>query len=518
MKKQIELILPPEDLFNKTALYNKAANIVKTSPESINSLIPLKRSIDARRFNPVYKILCDVYVNESPPADNLKIDYRPVKVNKKVIIIGFGPGGMFAALRLIELGVKPIVIERGKDVQQRRRDLKAIQQYDTVNPESNYCFGEGGAGAYSDGKLYTRATKRGNVKKILAVLIQHGADPDIMIDAHPHIGSNKLPKIIKSIRETIIRNGGEVFFETKMTDILIKDRRAAGVVVNNNREITGDSIVLAAGHSARDIFEILNEKNIRLEPKPFAMGVRIEHPQALINEIQYHTKNKHKNLPAASYNVACEAAGRGVYSFCMCPGGIIIPAATSPGEVVVNGMSLSMRDSPFANAGFVVAVEQKDWQAYEGKYPFGGLYLQKELESMAFKLSDNTQKAPAQRVTDFVNGKFSSVLPATSYIPGVVSAPLHEVLPSFMVKGLSEALLKFDKRLKGYYSEEAAMLAMESRTSSPVRIPRNKDSYMHEDVEGLFPCGEGAGYAGGIVSASIDGENCADAAVRFINS
>ncbi len=516
MKTQLEIVLSPENINDKIALYNAAANILKTDPAEIYSVIPRRRSIDARRYRPVYKILCDVFVNENPPADDSKIKYEHIKGDKKVIIVGFGPGGMFAALRSIELGIKPVVIERGKDVQSRRRDLKAIQQNHHVNAESNYCFGEGGAGTYSDGKLYTRATKRGDVRKILNILVQHGANPDILIDTHPHIGSNKLPKIIQAIRETVIQNGGEIHFESKLTDLIIKDKKVFGVVVNGDTEITGDSVILATGHSARDVFELLNQKNIKVEPKPFAMGVRIEHPQALINEIQYHTKIKHDNLPAASYNISCDVGGRGVYSFCMCPGGIIIPAATSPGEIVVNGMSLSRRDSPFANAGFVVTVEEKDWISYGEKYPFGGLFLQKEVEQLAFKLANNTQSAPAQRVTDFVRNKFSSNLPETSYIPGITPAPLHETLPGFIVSGLKEALFKFDKKMKGYYSEEAVMLAVESRTSSPIRIPRDKETFMHVEIDGLFPCGEGAGYAGGIVSASIDGENCADAAANYI--
>ncbi len=518
MKKQLEIILSPENISDKSALYSSAANILKVDLTEIKSVIPRRRSIDARRFQPVYKILCDIYINEKPPADDIKIHYKNVKGDKKVIVVGFGPGGMFASLKLIELGIKPIVIERGKDIQARRRDLREIQQHHNVNPESNYCFGEGGAGTYSDGKLYTRATKRGDVGKILNILVQHGADPDILIDAHPHIGSNKLPKIIKAIRETVLRNGGEINFESKLTDLIIKDNKVLGVIVNGEKEISADSVILATGHSARDVFELLHRKNIKLESKPFAMGVRIEHPQALINEIQYHTKDKHDNLPAASYNISCDVDGRGVYSFCMCPGGIIIPAATAPGEVVVNGMSLSRRDSPFANAGFVVTVEEKDWKNYEDKYPFGGLYLQKEVESLAFKLANNTQSAPAQRVTDFVGKKFSSSLPATSYIPGITPASLHEVLPKFIVSGLQSALFRFDKKMKGYYSEEAVMLAVESRTSSPIRVPRNRDTFMHIEIEGLFPCGEGAGYAGGIVSASIDGENCAEGAVKYITA
>ncbi len=518
MKKQVEIVLSPENINDKSVLYNAAAGILKAGPQEIKAVVPLRRSIDSRRIKPVYRILCDVYINEIPPENNPRIEYKQVKGNRKVIIIGFGPGGMFAALRLIEHGIKPVVIERGKDVQARRRDLKAIQQFNSVNPESNYCFGEGGAGTYSDGKLYTRATKRGDVKKILGVFVQHGADPDILIDAHPHIGSNKLPGIIKNIRETIIRSGGEVHFESKLTDLLIKEKRVLGVIVNNELEITGDSVILATGHSARDVFTLLHRKNILLEPKPFAMGVRIEHPQTLINEIQYHDKFKNENLPAASYNVSCNAGNRGVYSFCMCPGGIIIPASTSPEEIVVNGMSLSRRDSPFANAGFVVTVEPGDWEAFNEGYPFGGLLLQKKTERLAFELAGNSQRAPAQRVTDFAERKFSSVLPGTSYIPGVTSASLHEALPAFITKGLREALFKIDRKMKGYYTEEAVMVAVESRTSSPVRIPRDKETFMHVEIRGLFPCGEGAGYAGGIVSASIDGENCADAAVKYGNT
>ena len=518
MIKQIEVVLIPENLYDKTALCNAAANALKLNPSEINAVIPVRRSIDARRSSPVFKILCDVFVNENPAEGDKVIVYTPVNGNKKVIIIGFGPGGMFAALRSIELGIKPIVIERGKDVQTRRRDLKAIQQYHTVNPDSNYCFGEGGAGTYSDGKLYTRATKRGDIKKILNILVQHGSNPDILLDAHPHIGSNKLPKIVKAIRETVIKNGGEIHFESRLTDLIIKDNYVKGVVINNQTEVIADAVILATGHSARDIYYLLHKKNIKLEPKPFAMGVRIEHPQALINEIQYHTKHKHENLPAASYNVSCDVNVRGVYSFCMCPGGIIVPAATAPGEVVVNGMSLSKRDSPFANSGFVVTVEEKDWKKYESNYPFAGLMLQQEVEQLSFRLANNTQSAPAQRVTDFVNKKFSSTLPGTSYIPGVTSAALHEALPGFIVEGLRQALFTFDNKMKGYYSEEAVMLAVESRTSSPVRIPRDRETFMHVQIKGLFPCGEGAGYAGGIVSAAIDGENCANATSKFINA
>ena len=518
MQKQIEIIVPPEKINDKTFLYSETAHQLKLNQLEIKAVIPLKRSIDARSRFPVYRILCEVFVNEEPIEEESEIKYSPVKGSKSVLIIGFGPGGMFAALKLIELGIKPIIIERGKDVQARRRDLKAIQQYDEINPDSNYCFGEGGAGTYSDGKLYTRSTKRGDVKKILNVFVNHGADPEILIDAHPHIGSNKLPKIVKNIRQTILNNGGEIYFESKLTDLIIKDSKVIGIVMNNEKEIFGDSIILATGHSARDIYYLLNKKNIKIEPKPFAMGVRIEHPQNLINEIQYHTKVKSEYLPSASYNLSCSINGKGIYSFCMCPGGIIVAAATAPGEIVVNGMSLSRRDSPYANSGFVVTVDEKDWKKYNDDYPFSGLMFQQEMETKAFELAGKTQKAPAQRVTDFVNSRVSSSLPGTSYIPGLTSAPLHEVLPKFIVDNLKKSLLLFDKKMKGYYSEEAQMVAVESRTSSPIRIPRIKETFMHPEINGLFPCGEGAGFAGGIVSSAIDGENCADAAAKFIFS
>ncbi len=517
MIKQIEAVIPPEKLHDKEFLHFTAAQKAKKSVDEIKAVIVQKRSIDARSRSPVFRILCNVFINELPPQIDSKIIYKPVRKNHKVIIVGFGPGGMFAALRLIELGIKPVIVERGKDVQTRRKDLKAIQQFNTINPDSNYCFGEGGAGTYSDGKLYTRSTKRGDVNKILNILIQHGAHPDISIDAHPHIGSNKLPDIVKAIRNTILNCGGEIYFNSRATDFVINNEKLSGVIVNNNLEITGDSVILAAGHSARDIYYILHNKNILLEPKPFAMGVRIEHPQSLINEIQYHIKNKSPHLPAATYNLSCTINERGIYSFCMCPGGIIIPAATSPGEIVVNGMSLSRRDSPFANSGFVVTVNEKDWIKYNSFYPFAGLKLQQETEAMAFEIANKTQSAPAQRMTDFIAGKISQSLLKTSYIPGLTSAPLHEVLPKFIVDNLKNGIRFFNKQMKGYYSEEAQLVAVESRTSSPVRIPRLKDSFMHPQIKGLFPCGEGAGYAGGIVSAAVDGENCANAAAKFIN-
>jgi uncharacterized FAD-dependent dehydrogenase len=515
MKKQTELIIPPERLHDREFLYSTAAGALNLSVEEINSVVSLRRSIDARRKQPVYRILSEVYVNEEPVPEE-KIAYKSVKAGKTVIVVGCGPAGMFGALRLIELGIKPIIIERGKDVQTRRKDLRAIQQEHIVNPDSNYCFGEGGAGTYSDGKLYTRSTKRGDVKKILEIFVQHGATTDIMVDAHPHIGSNKLPAVVKAMRGTIQNCGGEIHFNSRVTDFIIKGDKITGVIVNEKDEYTSDAVILATGHSARDIYYLLHKHNIKIEPKPFAIGVRIEHPQELINEIQYHSKDKNPYLPAASYNLACDVNGRGVYSFCMCPGGIIVPAATAPGEIVVNGMSLSKRDSPFANSGFVAAVNERDYSKNEKNYPFNGLELQKEIEQHTFELANKTQCAPAQRVTDFIGGKLSQSLPRSSYIPGLTSAALHNELPDFIVKGLKKALYIFDKKMKGYLSEDAIIVATESRTSSPIRILRDKKSFMHTEISGLFPAGEGAGYAGGIVSAAIDGENCANAAVQYL--
>ncbi|NMB80766.1 MAG: FAD-binding protein [Ignavibacteria bacterium] len=516
MKKEIEVVIPPKFINDYSYLRSITIKKLNLAEEEITAVQTIRRSIDARSKNPVYREKVIVYIKERPLQLYKKINFKAVNSDKKVIIVGFGPAGMFASLRLIELGIKPIVIERGKDVQSRRRDLRAIQQEGVVNPDSNYCFGEGGAGTYSDGKLYTRSTKRGDVNRILSLLVQHGAQQEILIDAHPHIGSNKLPKVVASIRETIIKCGGEIHFNSKVTDLLISDNIIKGVIVNDDQEIFGDAVILAVGHSARDIYYLLNKHSIKLEAKPFAMGVRIEHPQALIDEIRYHSKERSENLPASSYNLACQIDGKGVYSFCMCPGGIIIPASTSPGELVLNGMSVSRRDSPFANSGLVVSVDEKDWIEYKDHGVFAGLEFQKHFERLAFHAGGKTQRAPAQRVTDFVNGKLSVSLPRTSYIPGTVSAPLHEILPDTIATGLKKSFSEFDKKMRGYFTEEAQILAAETRTSSPIRIPRDSNSLMHTELKGLFPSGEGAGYAGGIVSAAIDGERCADAAVKYL--
>jgi uncharacterized FAD-dependent dehydrogenase len=517
MKHQIELIIPPEKIHEEGFYKYIASRKLGVRPDSITSIVPIRRSIDARK-SPVFHIFADVYVGEHPSMEKPRYIYSPVDDRKKVLIIGFGPSGMYAALRLIELGIKPVIIERGKDIQTRRRDLKSLQREQVVNPDSNYCFGEGGAGTYSDGKLYTRAVKRGNVSKVLEILVQHGAHPDIMIDTHPHIGSNKLPKIIANVRQTILNAGGEIHYSSRVTDFIIKNKKLKGVIVNSKQEYFGDAVVLAAGHSARDIFNILDKKKIKIEAKPFAMGVRIEHPQPLINEIQYHVKVKPENLPSANYSLSTNIDGSGVYSFCMCPGGIVIPAVTAPGEIVVNGMSMARRDSPFANSGLVVEIKENEWKSSEeDDSPFGALILQQNLEHHAFELAGSSLSAPAQRATDFIERKFSQTLPKSSYIPGLTSVKLDEELPSFIVKRLRLALKDFNRRMHGYLTDEAVLVGVESRTSSPIRVPRDRETFMHVELSGLFPCGEGAGYAGGIVSSAIDGENCANAVSKYLS-
>lgn len=515
MTREIDLTVHPGLLNNYDYLREQSAKKLKVDAKDINLVKVLKRSIDARK-SPVFKLKLMVYVKELPTEEKLKFNFKPVKSNKTVIIVGSGPAGLFAALRAIELGIKPIILERGKNVRDRRFDLKAIMQDGIVDADSNYCFGEGGAGTYSDGKLYTRSNKRGNVNRIIDILIHHGANEDIRIDAHPHIGSNKLPQIIQAIRGTIIHCKGEIHFGKKVTDFIINNNKIDGVLVNGDEEIIGDSVILATGHSARDIYEIFREKELAIEAKPFAMGVRIEHPQALIDSIQYSSKVRHENLPASSYNLNCQVDDKGVYSFCMCPGGIIIPASTDSNELVLNGMSVSQRDSKFANSGLVVEVNKLDWKHLKEHGKFAGLMFQKEMEKMAFDAGGGKQVAPAQRITDFVYKRMSKTLPENSYVPGSISAPLHELLPKGISRKLRKSLEIFNKRMKGYFSDEAQILAVESRTSSPLRIPRDKETLMHVEIEGLFPSGEGAGYAGGIVSAAIDGERCAEQVLNYM--
>lgn len=520
MVQEVILKILPKDILNEALVKQKAAQQAGLSINDITHLKIIRRSIDARNRQPYYRLQIEVYQGAKPMGEPaiLKMLHPLQKQGKlkKVIVVGAGPAGYFTALELLALGIQPIVFDRGKDIQQRRRDLKAIQQHGKVNPNSNYCFGEGGAGTYSDGKLYTRSHKRGNIKKILQLLVEHGAKSDILIDAHPHIGSNKLPKIVANIRTTILEYGGAIHFNARVTDLILHQQAVKGVVVNEEVEHFADAVVLATGHSARDIFYLLHQKGIKIEAKPFALGIRIEHPQPLIDKIQYGQQDREENLPASSYRIACQIKDRGVYSFCMCPGGLVVPAATAPGEIVVNGMSLSKRNSPFANSGMVVALELSDLKDFAHEGIFAGLAFQKSIEQTMFQVGDGSQKAPAQRMTDFVKNKRSAILPNTSYIPGLHSAKVSELLPDFVYQRLRKGMLYFGKRLRGYYTAEANIIGTESRTSSPIRIPRDRTTYMHPDIKGLFPCGEGAGYAGGIISAALDGQNVARAVKAFL--
>jgi len=513
MPQQLDLRVHPDNLDSEDWILNAAAKKLGKKTQELKQCKVVRRSIDARGRTPMYQLKVEVtLVGEEPINETKHFHFDKLKDPKStVLIIGAGPAGYFAALRCLELNLKPIVVERGYDARTRRKDLRQIQQFHVVNPDSNYCFGEGGAGTYSDGKLYTRANKRGNVRKILQILVEHGAKSDILIDAHPHIGSNKLPGVVQSIRETIESLGGEVLFDHRVEDFIVKNHKILGVRCQNGKEINGDACVLATGHSARDIYTICHNIGVHLEFKPFALGVRMEHPQALIDKIQYNQNREKLNLPAASYGLSCQADGHGVYSFCMCPGGLIVPAATSPGELVVNGMSLSRRDSPFANAATVVTLDSNP----ESDDPFGGLRYQEKLEHDFFKYSDKGMTAPAQRLTDFMDGKVSSSLNETSYIPGIYAAPIHEMLPSWIVKSLKNGIRQFDKRMRGYYTGEAQLIGLESRTSAPIRIPRDKETLMNADIDGLFPCGEGAGYAGGILSAALDGDKIIDKVLEY---
>lgn len=535
MKHELHLTLSPKEADDELIIKKIAAQQIGIHISEISFIKILKRSIDARSRNIKINLKIDTYVNGTMPDPiSYNINYPDVSNGKPVIIVGSGPAGLFAAIQLLEKGLKPIVIERGKDVKSRRRDLAAINKEHIVNLHSNYCFGEGGAGTYSDGKLYTRSTKRGDINKVLETFVAHGADPNILIEAHPHIGTNKLPKIIEAMRQTIIDNGGEVHFNTHVTDFIISKNNIKGVVCdqldkNTTIEFIADSLILATGHSARDIFELLHSKNILIEGKTFAMGVRVEHPQALIDSLQYHCSInevtiKREHLPAASYGLVHQALGRGVYSFCMCPGGIIAPCATKPDEVVTNGWSPSKRNNPYANSGIVVTTELIDLKNYEKFGPLAGLRYQQDLEKMAWKAGGETlakesfgQTAPAQRLMDFVNNKLSPTLPDSSYQPGLKSAPLHTLLPEAIGKRLQLGFQEFGKKMRGYMSNEAVIVGVESRTSSPIRIPRNIETLQHPQIKGLYPCGEGAGYAGGIVSAAIDGQKCAKAILGLLN-
>lgn len=511
MSKELLLQVAPEIAGNDILLKQQIAKLERISFSEIQHVSILKRSIDARQK--AIKINLKVVVffqGESIIERIIELpEYKDVSKAREVIVVGAGPAGLFAALQLIELGLKPIVLERGKNVQDRRRDLKAINRDHIVNEDSNYCFGEGGAGTYSDGKLYTRSKKRGDVDRILELFVAFGASPQILVEAHPHIGTNKLPKIIQSIREKIIELGGEVRFNTKVIDFLIKQNAIEGVVTQEGEKILASNLILATGHSARDIYELLHKRGVYIEVKPFALGVRAEHPQELIDKIQYSCDFRGEFLPPAPYSIVKQVNGRGIYSFCMCPGGIIAPCATSPGEVVTNGWSPSKRDQATANSGIVVELKLEDFTPFAKFGPLAGMEFQKNIERQAWKLAGETQKVPAQRMIDFTQSKISESIPKTSYVPGTTSVELGKVFPGFLTQTLRQGFVEFGKSMKGYLTNEAILHAPESRTSSPVRIPRDSFSLEHLQIKGLYPCAEGAGYAGGIISAAIDGEKCA---------
>jgi uncharacterized protein len=517
MQQQISLQVLPSEAADEAVIKKILAATTGKKESTISGFQILKKSIDARTKNIKVNLSLNVFIDEpfhSRPTSFF--EFKDIsKAPKKIVIIGAGPAGLFAALRLIEKGIKPIILERGKEVRARRRDLATLNKEGIVNPESNYCFGEGGAGTYSDGKLYTRSNKRGDINRILNLFVQFGAEDKIAYEAHPHIGTNKLPQIITAIRKQITDCGGEFLFEKKVVDFIIENEKIKKVKTEDGNSFEADAFILATGHSARDIFTLLHKKNILIEPKPFALGVRIEHPQELINNIQYHCSID-EHLPPASYNLVQQVEDKGVFSFCMCPGGIIAPAATSPGELVVNGWSPSKRNNPFANSGMVVQVELKDIlkkaQGTRNKEqdPLALMHFQQSVEQAAFKNGGGKFVAPAQRMIDFTQKKYSSSLPDCSYLPGLHSSQLNEVLPGFVYHSLAKAFKSFGKKMHGYFTNDAVIVATESRTSSPVRIPRDLETLAHPQIKNLYPCGEGAGYAGGIISAAMDGERVAN--------
>ena len=511
MSALVQIVIKPQQQEDLEFIYRLGLQKAKLNPNEVIDWRIRKRSLDARKASIKLNVQLEFWkvgeVREVAQAWRAKT----VNPEKKVAIIGAGPAGLYAALRAIEAGITPVVFERGKDVRARRRDLAAINKAQTVNPESNYCFGEGGAGTYSDGKLYTRSKKRGNVLKALEWLVHFGASDDILVEAHPHIGTNKLPAIITAMREAVIAHGGAVHFNAKLTDIKIENNSIKGLKINGDTWHDFSEVVLATGHSARDIFYLLHKRGVTIAAKPFALGVRVEHTQELINNIQYHGDHQNPYLPPASYALVEQVNGMGVYSFCMCPGGIIAPCATEAEEVVTNGWSPSKRNNPYANSGIVVSVSPEDLPNYKENDPFVCLDFQKKVEYDCWVAGGKTQRVPAQRMIDFVQGKTSADFPKTSYQPGIVSVNLAEVLPPLIAKRLQKAFVKFGRKMNGYYTNEAVLHAPESRTSSPVSIPRDPNTLEHIDIKGLYPCGEGAGYAGGIISAAIDGINCVDA-------
>ena len=513
MIQELQLRVLPEVAADSDQLRRYLANEKGLALSALKGVRVLKRSIDARQRTIYVNLKVRLYVNELPADDAfVRTNYNDVSEGQQVIVVGAGPGGLFAALRLIELGLRPIVLERGKDVHERKKDLALISRTQQVDEQSNYCFGEGGAGAYSDGKLYTRSKKRGNTDKILNVFCQHGASTAILADAHPHIGTDKLPQVIEAMRNTIISHGGEVHFKTQMTQLLLEGNRVVGCVAGE-REYLGP-VILATGHSARDVYRYLAKQKIEIEPKGIAVGVRLEHPSQLIDQIQYHRKEgRGLWLPAAEYSFVTQVDGRGVYSFCMCPGGFVIPAATGPEQVVVNGMSPANRGTQWSNAGMVVETRPED---IEGDDVLKVMHFQELMERVCWQQANMKQTAPAQRMADFVNGRLSFDLPRSSYAPGLVSSPLHFWMPRAVATRLKEGFLTFGRQAHGFLTNEAVMIGVETRTSSPLRILRHAETLQHVRLEGLFPCGEGAGYAGGIVSAGVDGERCAESCARYL--
>ncbi|MFG6340850.1 MAG: FAD-dependent monooxygenase [Alistipes sp.] len=514
--KTLTLTLSPKQAADVTYRTALAARKLGIREDEIALIRVVKRSIDARQRQPKVNLTLEIYIDREPQPEPVHFDYPDVSHRTEVVIVGSGPAGLFASLRLIELGYRPILLERGREVSARKADIARINRNGTVDPDSNYAFGEGGAGTFSDGKLFTRSKKRGDYNRALQTLVFHGAAPEILYEAHPHIGTDKLPYIIARICRTITDAGGTVLFEHKVTDFILRDGRIRGVRCGDET-LEGAAVVLATGHSARDIYELLYRRGVRLEAKPFAMGVRIEHPQALIDSIQYHCTERGEYLPAASYSLVSQQNGRGVYTFCMCPGGFIVPAMTDAAQSVVNGMSPSGRTSPYANSGLVTEVRLSDFEHLRAEWgELAGLRFQQQFEELARTQGGEHQIAPAQRVTDFVAGRASSTLPSTSYIPGITPSRLDRWMPAFIADGLRQGLRTFGQRMRGFVTDEAVVVGVESRTSTPVRIPRNPETLMHPEIEGLFPAGEGAGYAGGIISAALDGERIAEAVRIFI--
>ena len=520
MLKELSLRVSPETAYESEKLSSRVAKELNVDRNRVKRVDIMKRSIDARQRQVVINLVVRAHIDkiDEQVTDFEPIVYRDVKERRQVIVVGAGPAGLFAALQLIERGFRPIVLERGKDVDSRRKDMALISREQKVNPESNYCFGEGGAGAYSDGKLYTRSKKRGSVDKVLQIFVQHGAQREILVDAHPHIGTDRLPNVIKAIRETIIAAGGEVHFETRVSELIIKDNRIEGVSTADGQHFDGP-VILATGHSARDVYEMLDRLGVTMMPKGIAVGVRLEHPQKTIDRIQYHSpQGRGKYLPAAEYSMLTRVDGRAVYSFCMCPGGFIIPAASGEGQLVVNGMSPSNRGTQWANSGMVVEILPEDLPDYDKFGQLKMLKFQEDIEHRFFEAAEQTQRAPAQRMTDFVKGKQSDSLPRSSYAPGVFSARIDQLLPEFIAHRLQKGFEEFGRKSRGFLCDDAILVGDETRTSAPVQISRDRESLRHVDYEGLYPCGEGAGYAGGIVSAAIDGMRCADAAVNALES